>query len=183
VAETCPDGASPEYLTIGDSETRAQALLAGEISATALEQSDVATLAQSAQSESLHRLVDFRETFPMLHPQTVYASADYLEEHPEPAQALIDALVAENRKINEDPGYLVELVREHLPSDESSDAVLADTATRYVEAGLFDAAGLTPERVQGTIDFFVHAGVIDPMDAADAADLSFVDRTTGGNGS
>jgi NitT/TauT family transport system substrate-binding protein len=182
VAETCPDGAAPEYLTIGDSETRAQALLAGEIAATALEESDVATLAQSGKGDSLTRLVDFRQTFPGLHPQTVYASADYLTDHPEPAQALMDALVAETRKINDDPGYLVELVREHLPGDYS-DAVLEDTATRYVEAGLFDAAGLTPAGVRSTIDFFVQAGVIDPLDAADSADLSFVERTTGGHGS
>jgi ABC-type nitrate/sulfonate/bicarbonate transport system substrate-binding protein len=112
----------------------------------------------------------------------VYASADYLEDHPEPAQALIDALVAETRKINEDPGYLVELVHEHL-SEEYSDAHLRETATRYVEGGLFNPAGLTPESVQSTIDFFVRAGGVDPMDATDAADLSFVNRTTEGHGS
>jgi ABC-type nitrate/sulfonate/bicarbonate transport system substrate-binding protein len=184
VATSCPDGVSPEYLTIGDSQVRAQALLAGEISATALEESDVATLAGSEQGDSLHRLADFRRTFPGLHPQTVYANADYLRDHPEPAQALVDALVAESRKINEDPGYLVELVHEHLPG-EYSDAVLRETATRYAEAGLFDPAGLTPESVQSTIDFFVRAGGVDPMDADDAADLSFVNRTstTGGHDS
>ncbi|MBJ3813197.1 ABC transporter substrate-binding protein [Streptomyces flavofungini] len=175
IEETCPKGARPQYLTIGDSETRAQALLAGEITATALEQSDVAHLAKSAKGRSLKRLADFRQVFPGLHPQTVYADADYLEQHPKPAQALIDALIDVQRKINQRPGHLAGLIREHLPDTYSEDTV-EDIAAPYVEAKLFNAGALTPEGVQDTIDFFVDTGAIKPMDVADVADLSFVDR-------
>ncbi|GGO45366.1 ABC transporter substrate-binding protein [Streptomyces lasiicapitis] len=176
IEKTCPKNTRPQYLTIGDSETRTQALLAGEITATALEQSDAAHLATSAKGRSLKRLADFRQVFPGLHPQTVYADADYLKKHPKPAQALIDALVDVQRKINHEPGHLVRLVRKHLPDTYSND-VLEDTAARYVDEKLFNAAALTPEGVQDTIDFFVDTGAIEPMDAADVADLSFVNRT------
>lgn len=175
IEEACPEGARPQFLTIGDSETRTQALLGGEITATALEQSDAAHLAKSAKGRSLKRLADFRQVFPGLHPQTVYADEGYLEEHPEPAQALIDALIDVQRKINEEPGHLAGLVREHLPDTYAEDD-LEDIAAPYVEQKLFDAAALTPAGVQDTIDFFVDTGAIEPMDAAHVADLSFLDR-------
>jgi NitT/TauT family transport system substrate-binding protein len=110
---------------------------------------------------------------PDLHPQTVYANGDFLAEHRDLAQAFVSALVQEHVKINADPQYLVGLVQKYLPDD--ADENTAAIAERYVEAGLFDAAGLTEQNVQVTIDFFVRAGVLQGgMTAADAADLSFL---------
>ncbi len=167
VARDCHGGAEPEFLTIGGSDARAQALLTGQIDATALER------AGGGEASGLHRLADFGTVFPGLHPQTVYANEDYLTDHREASQAFIDALVAEHRKINADPGYLADLAQRYLP--EAYDARTAGAISRrYVEAGLFDAAGLTPESLQRTIDFFAGAGVVDPMRAADVADLSFL---------
>nr|MDT0656659.1 ABC transporter substrate-binding protein [Micromonospora sp. DSM 115978] len=165
-------GAEPNYLTIGGSDVRAQALLAGEIDATPLEIGDVVTLEASGQT-GFTKVVDFAESLPDLHPQTVYANANFIESQREVTQAFVDALVAEHDKINADPQYLVDLVAKHLP-DSETDNVL-ETAQRYVDGGLFDAAALTEQSVQGTIDFFVRAGVLDEgMTTQDAADLSFV---------
>src|SRR5690606_13221506 len=170
VATNCTQG-EPEYLVIGGSDVRAQALLAGEIDATALELGDVVTLAASGDEPNL--VVDFSQELAHLHPQTVYANAEFLADNPEAAQTFIDALIAEHEKINADPQYLISLVEEHLP--ESVDDVLPDIVAAYVEAGLFDAGSLTPQSVQGTIDFFVEAGVIKAgMTTEQAADLSFL---------
>lgn len=171
VAEACTEG-EPEYLVIGGSEVRAQALLGGEIAATALEIGDRVTLADSGAE--LNLIVDFGQELPDLHPQTVYANTGFLENNADAAQTFVDALVAEHEAINTDPQHLVSLVEEYLPG--SADDLLPEIATAYVEAGLFDAAALTEETVQGTVDFFAEAGVIESgMTAEQAADLSFIE--------
>ncbi len=170
VEQECTDG-EPNYLVIGGSDVRAQALLNRQIDATALEIADVVTLEETADTKFTD-IANFGEDLPDLHPQTVYANADFLENNGEAAQAFVTALIEEHEKINADPQYLVGLAEEYL--GEEASPVLSAIAERYVEAGLFDAAALTEENMQGTIDFFVDAGVIDGMEASDAADLSFL---------
>lgn len=167
--QECTSG-EPEYLTIGGSDVRAQALMSGQIDATALEISDVVTLTETTGAD-FHKVVDFRETQPELHPQTVYANTDFLENSHDAAQAFVDALVEVHAKINEDPDYLVGLAKKHLGSD---DEALPAIAQEYVDAGLFDAGALTPKNVQSTIDFFTDADVVGPMKVEDVADLSFL---------
>lgn len=172
VRTQCGAGEQPSYLTIGSSEVRAQALVAGEIDATPLEISDVVAL-ESSGKPPFSRVADFAKSLPDLHPQTVYANTEFLTEHKDVAQAFVTALVQEHAKINADPQHLVGLVTKYLPDENPAD--MATVAKRYVDAKLFDAAALTEQNVQGTIDFFVRAGVIKKgMTAKDAADLTFV---------
>lgn len=172
VRTQCTGDRKPEYLTIGGSDVRAQALVAGEIDATALELADVVALERSGDS-AFTQVVDFGKTLPDLRPQTVYANTAFLAEHRDVAQLFVSALVREHAKINADPRHLVSLVNRYLPEEEIGD--VAEIAERSVKAGLFDAAGLTERNMQVTIDFFVRAGVIEPgMKAKDATDLSFI---------
>jgi NitT/TauT family transport system substrate-binding protein len=173
VDSTCAEGTQPDYLTIGGSDVRAQALVAGQIDATPLELSDVVAL-EASGTPGLTQVVDFAEKMPHLHPQTVYANAEFLAEHRDVAQAFVSALVQEHARINADPQHLVDLVGRYLPEEEP--ATVARIAQRYVEAKLFDAGALTEQNVQGTINFFARAGVIKQgMTAKDAADLSFIE--------
>ncbi len=173
VKKNCTKG-EPEYLVIGGSDVRAQALQQGEIAATALEIADVATLA--GQGNPLPPpIVDFSKEMGDVHPQTVYANSEFLTDNSAAAQEFVDALAAEHAKINENPAYLVELVQKYLP--ESADESLKQTADEFVQKRLFDATALDTENMQKTIDFFVEAGVIkEGLTAADAADLSFSDK-------
>lgn len=172
VGSTCKAGNRPNYLTIGGSEVRAQALVSGQIDATPLEISDVVALEASGTAR-FNRIVDFAKTLPDLRPQTVYANAGFLAEHRDLAQAFVTALVREHTKINADPKHLERLVIKYLPGEDHAN--VAAIAERYVDAKLFDASALTERNVQGTIDFFVRAGLLKPgMTAKDAADLSFV---------
>ncbi|MEU5954633.1 ABC transporter substrate-binding protein [Streptomyces sp. NPDC047525] len=173
VAGECGAGKRPDYLTIGGSDVRAQALASGEIDATPLEISDAVAL-ESSGTSGLTKVVDFAETLPDLHPQTVYANAAFLTRHGEVAQEFVTALVQEHGRINADPRHLVALVQKYLPEEDQED--VATTARRYRDAKLFDAAALTRRNVQGTIDFFARAGVIERgMTTRDAADLSFIE--------
>ncbi|GAA4769878.1 hypothetical protein GCM10023351_11960 [Microbacterium gilvum] len=170
VSRECAGG-EPEYLVIGGSDVRAQALLGGQIDATALEIADVVTLRETSGSE-FETVVDFAQELPDLHPQTVYANAEFLDDQGDAAAAFLAALVEVHEEINADPSVLVDLAEKHLGSE--ADDTLAAVAQAYVDAGLFDAAGLTESNVQSTIDFFESAGVIDHLDAADVADLSLL---------
>lgn len=170
VAAECAGG-EPEYLVIGGSDVRAQALLSNQIDATALEISDVVTLTETADAQ-FNEIVNFGKALPHLHPQTVYANAEFLQSSPEAAQAFVDALVAEHVRINADPAYLVSLAVKYLGAAE--DATQLAIAQAYVDAGLFDAAGLTEENVQATVDFFAGAGVIGKLTTSQVADLSFL---------
>ncbi|MGW6024047.1 ABC transporter substrate-binding protein [Streptomyces sp. NPDC055099] len=173
VAAECGAGKRPDYLTIGGSDVRAQALASGEIDATPLEVSDAVAL-ESSGAAGLTKVVDFARSLPDLHPQTVYANAAFLDRHREVAQEFVTALVREHGRINADPRHLVDLVKRYLPDEDHEDVVT--TARRYRDAKLFDAAALTRRNVQGTIDFFARAGVIGRgMTAKDAADLSFIE--------
>lgn len=176
VGRECSEGVEPEYLVIGGSDVRAQALLSGQIDATALEVSDVVAI--EATGTQMHQLVDFKAALSEVHPQTVYANGTFLAEQPEAAQAFISALVDENDKIAEDAQYLIDLVGTHLP--DSVDDNLVEIANRYVDAELFDAAALTEENMQGTIDFFTSAGILaEGMTVDDAVDLAFVKAARG----
>ncbi|MFG3258969.1 ABC transporter substrate-binding protein [Streptomyces sp. NPDC048172] len=175
VRASCDGGEHPDYLTIGGSDVRAQALVSGEIDATPLEVSDAVALESSRApgAARLTKVADFAKTLPDLHPQTVYANADFLGDHRGVAQEFVTALVREHARINARPQRLVELARTHLPEEDEGD--VARVAERYRDARLFDAAALTPRNVQGTIDFFARAGVIGQgVRAKDAADLSFI---------
>lgn len=170
VAGECGKGKKPEYLTIGDSGARTQALIAGEIDATPLEIADTVALEESG---TFPKIVDFAEATPDMHPQTVYANAEFLTEHKDVSQAFVTALVDEHGKINAEDGYLAKLAKKYLPDEKDAD--LKEIAERYVESGLFDAGALTDENVQKTIDFFERAGVIEKgMTTKDVADLSFL---------
>ncbi|MYY81439.1 ABC transporter substrate-binding protein [Streptomyces sp. SID335] len=176
VGSACEGGVRPRYLTIGGSDVRAQALVSGEIDATPLEVSDAVSL-ESSGASGFTKVVDFAETLPDLHPQTVYANSGFLDEHRAVAQEFVSALVREHARITADPRRLVALARTHLPAQDAADVGRA--ARRYSDAKLFDAAALTPHNVQRTIDFFARAGVIGQgMTARDAADLGFVEEAS-----
>ena len=173
VKKSCTKG-EPEFLVIGGSDVRAQALHQGEIAATALEIADVATL--DAQGTPLQPpIVDFSKELNGVHPQTVYANTEFLVNNSAAAQEFVDALAAEHAKINQNPAYLVHLVQKYLP--ETVNDSLRSTPDEFVERHLFDATALDTENMQQTIDFFVDAGIVkEGLTAANAADLSFSEK-------
>lgn len=171
IGQECP-GIEPEYLVIGGSDVRAQALLAGEIDATALTIADIAVLEQEGIQVNL--LADFGESLPELRPSALYANANFVMENPEATTAFLEAMLEVHDQINADPAYLVSIIQEHLP--ETDEAILDSVAAEYVERGLFDAAALTEENLQFTIDFFTNAGVIEEgLEPADIAELSYAE--------
>lgn len=169
----CP-GVNPTYLVLGDSQTRAAALLAGEIDATPVELSDALTL-DATGAGKVQLLTSFAETLPDLKTGSIAANVEFMEAHPEATRAFIKALVTQYRKIMEDPAYFKEITLEYYPdvNRETLDATIA----AYLDRELFPVnGGLTLENLQYTTDFFVDAGVVqEGLTPAETADLSHLD--------
>lgn len=168
----CP-GVKPTYLVLGDSQTRAAALVAGQIDATPVELSDALNLEKTGAGK-VHMLTSFAETLPDLKTGSIAANTKFIKEHPEATKAFIAALIKQYRKITTDRAYFKEITLKYYPDVDKE--TLDETLDAYVERELFPVdGGLTLENLQFTIDFFADAGVIKPgITPEEATDLSFL---------
>lgn len=168
IQSECPD-ITPQYLVIAGSPNRYAALLSGEIDASPLELSDAIAL-ENEGGDRYTRLTDFVESLPTVHPTAVYGNGAFMEENPETTQALLTALLEQNRKIAEDPEYLVSLIDKHLGEVPDVEEVAEQYSALFPTDG-----GLDEQAIEDTIDFAVDAGVIEPgLTVEDAADLSYL---------
>jgi NitT/TauT family transport system substrate-binding protein len=166
IAENCPD-IETDYLVIGGSDVRYQALVAGEVDATALDVGEGLLLANEDGQYNL--LANFSTDLSDLRPSAIYANADFVDENPEAVQLYLEALLEQHAQINADPAYLVELAIEYLGGEQADWELVASA---YAENGLFDAAAINEDNLAYTIAFFEGAGVIEPgLTPADVSNL------------
>lgn len=172
-ATNCP-GVEPSYLILGDSATRAAALVAGEIDATPVELSDALNLEATAPDE-VHQLASFAQALPDLKTTSFYGNVTFMQEHPDATQDFIQALLEQFRRIYAEPGYLREITLEYYPG--VAQETLDETLQAYIDGELFPVnGGLTEENLEYTIDFFVDAAVLEEaIPVEDAADLSHLE--------
>jgi ABC-type nitrate/sulfonate/bicarbonate transport system substrate-binding protein len=158
IAQNCP-GTKVNILAVGNSAARAAAMLAGKLDASELQVADAVAL-QLKGGDKFHVLANLQQAVPNLHPSTLIVNSDFLKANPGTAQALLTALIQENRKAA-DVSYLKTLVLKYVTSIDQStlDAVL----DAYIKAKLFDVnGGLTSDAMNYTLQFFVGAGNIQP---------------------
>jgi len=116
-------------------------------------------------------LTNFAESLPTVHPTTVYGNGEFMAENPEVTQALLVALLEQNRRIADEPAYLQELIEKHLGDVPDVEEV----AERYSQLFPVDG-GLDRQAVEDTIAFGVDAQVIeDGLTVEQAADLSYLE--------
>ena len=172
-AINCP-GVNPTYLVLGDSQTRAAALLGGQIDATPVELSDALNL-EATGAGKVHLLTSFAETLPDLKTGSIAANVTFMKEHPEATTAFITALLKQYRKITSDRAYFKEITLKYYPDVDKD--TLDETLAAYVDRKLFPVnGGLSLDNLEFTIDFFAKAGVIkDKIKPEEATDLSYLD--------
>jgi NitT/TauT family transport system substrate-binding protein len=170
----CP-GVTPTYLVLGDSQTRAAALVAGQIDATPVELSDALNLEATGQGK-VHLLTSFAETLPDLKTGSIAANVEFVKAHPEATTAFVRELLKQYRKIAEDKDYFREITLKYYP-DVDKDTLEA-TLDAYLDRKLFPVnGGLTLDNLKFTIDFFADAGVIkEGITPEDSVDLTFLDK-------
>lgn len=163
IAETCPQ-ISPNYIIIPGSENRAQALLIDEIDASPVELAEAVQL-QTLEGDRFSILSNFSADVPDLIVNAVYANDAFIAEHPQAVADLVDAQLEIHRRIAEEPGFMKTLIERYIPD---FDPTLIDLVAETYSDGFYFPAdgGLTDERVQFTLDFFVdrYDGTLTPAD-------------------
>lgn len=177
IEQNCP-GNEFDPIIIAGSQNRAAALQAGQIDATPAELRDWIVLREEG-GDAYKLLVNFAQDLPQLHPTSMYGNTEWMEQNPDVVEDLIREILLQNRRINSEEGYLLELYREYLPEEASSPTaeVVADT---YVELGLFPVdGGLTPEVIEYTAEFFGPNGTGDlqsEMSADEISDFTYLNN-------
>lgn len=173
VSQECPN-VEPGYIIVAGSENRAAALIADQVDVTNLELADAVALDLQAPDE-FDVLATLATDLPDLHTNTIQGNADFVAANPETTRALLRALLEQNRRINDEEGYLLELMNEHL---DPPDADVAEAqAAEYVERGIFPQdGGLSRDAVQATLNFFEDTGTLEPgLTVDDVSDLSHLE--------
>lgn len=143
--------------------------------ATPLELADVVAL-QASDAIEVNLLTSFGKALPGVRPAAIYGNTDFMKENPQAAIDLLAAVIEQNRKVNEDPDYLVEIATKYLPDYDP--ATIAAAAPLYVELGVFDNdGGLTEADLQATLEFFQATEPdLAALTADDIGDLTYIDK-------
>jgi NitT/TauT family transport system substrate-binding protein len=176
IKSECPDK-FPEYqpLIIAGSQNRAAALLAGQIDASPVELRDAILLSK----EGFKVLVDFATGLPKLNVTSIYTNGDWLAQNPDVAKDFIKELLLQHRRVNTEPGYLLEQYKKYFPEEVAQDPALAEEAVdEFIKRELFrNNGGLTTESMDYTAQFFGPDGTGDTtklLTASDISDLSYL---------
>ena len=161
-----------EQLTISGSDTRAAALLAGELDATPLELADWIQLEQKAPKQ-FQVLVTFAQELPNLKTTGVHVRRAFAEKNALAVRDYVRAVLTVHRTIKTHPTELTNATVKFLKLDAPTAQTIAQA---YLARNVWDVnGGLTREDVQYSVDFFTRTKSIPEGLTADAvADLSYL---------
>lgn len=149
-AEKCPDS-KPKYITIEGSDNRVQALMAGQLDMAIIDIGGVVQLQKQAP-DKMHVIDYLAKVFPTIQTSLNWSNATFIKEHSEVITDFLAKQIEVQRKMNDDPAYLVQVLKKYLP--DMDDATAEATAHAYLDAGIFPTdGGVTAAGVQDTIDW------------------------------
>ncbi len=155
---TCPQ-MKPAYLTMPGSDTRAAAMLAGQLDATPLEMPDVAKIRAKAPDQ-YWILSDFGRDLPNLLSGGDWVRTDWLEQNPKAVRDYVSTVLQVNRKAMSDPKWYVQQAIARVPGLDA--ASLDATMQAEVDINMYTVnGGITKAGVEYTIKFFVDSKQID----------------------
>jgi len=171
VERTCPD-TSPQVVVMGDSPSRAVALLAGEIDAAQLKIEDWVTVARQDPS-GFHEFLRYSEEFPDILVSAFAVRRAWAANHPEAVEDFVRVYLTAVRRVYDEPGLLCREAGRQLKLEAS---VAEASAQAALEQRIWDRnGGLGPESVQGTLDFLISTDALpEGLSAADVIDLAYL---------
>jgi NitT/TauT family transport system substrate-binding protein len=175
VQENCA-GTAPNYIVIPGSPNRVAALLADQIDASPLELGDSLTIDAKA-SDRFSLLASLAEDLPELQTTSIYVNGDWAAANPGSAQAVVNAVLTEYRRIAGDAAALKADAEKYV--GDVIDPTTIDAATKkYTDLKMFDVnGGVTEDNLNYTAKFFGPDGTksVNKVFALDDwADLSFL---------
>jgi NitT/TauT family transport system substrate-binding protein len=175
---TCPE-VKFDPLIIEGSQNRLAAMLAGQIDATPMELADTIKLDQERPGE-FHLLANFSEDLPDLHLTSVYTNDPWAKQNPDVVYDVVKAVVIQHRKIMEEDGYLLSLIKKYLPEEAKDEALAKTVADAYIDREFFPLnGGLTKEAVEYTLKFFGPDGTASTsklLTFEETTDLSYLEK-------
>jgi ABC-type nitrate/sulfonate/bicarbonate transport system substrate-binding protein len=164
----CP-GIETQVVVVPSNSSRFSALVSGEIIAAVLE-TDYALQLDRQSPGRFHTFSHFAQEFPQVELGGYYVHDNFVK-HPEIIKDYVRAMIRARRRI-QDKQVLRDAVNKYLPDDAGAFAAV-DT---YLAENVWDVnGGLTPERIQFTLDFMTKANMLPAGLRADQiADLSYL---------
>lgn len=108
----------------------------------------------------------------------IMVDREVVEEDPETAQAFVNALVAAQRLVEDEPERGLELAEEWFPNVEPD--VIEETIGRAYDDGLWDSSTVTVEATETALEIARSGQILDdaedPVDAAGIIDMGFVEE-------
>lgn len=171
--DRCP-GVEPRVVTIGGSEHRAAALLAGRIDAAPLELAESLYLAARAPGR-FRTLVSFADALPFLVTTGIHVNRAWAQQHPRALRDYLGAVLATHRAIARQPGPLVREAQVRLRLDPS---LVERIVEAHIRANVWDPNGrLTLASVRDSLAFFVRSASLPASLAPErVADLGALER-------
>ncbi|MPZ53383.1 MAG: hypothetical protein GEU79_11745 [Acidimicrobiia bacterium] len=155
----------PTYLVIPGSPNRIQAMIAGELDASATQFGDDTTAMEQAPGE-FHIIFDFAEEMPQLVDSVLsYNSQEVDEETQHFMELLLAQQVKFNNMIYDDADWALEV-------SEEMDVIETGGIDRFVSSGIFPTDhGLDAESLDFTIQGLIEAELIEPDNAPSGDEL------------
>lgn len=152
--ESGVDPSSVEFVQIGGTSARIAALTSGQIQGGAAHVTDGLAAAQEAD---IHSILNYWEVIPTYAFHFLQARTDWLEQHPNLAQLLVDTLIESNRWAQENEEEFIELSREYVP--DIPDELRVEVYRLFRDNGFFAPNGglesvdatVAVERQMGTL--------------------------------
>ncbi len=161
-----------EPLLISGSESRAAALLSGELDATPLELADWIHVQRKAP-DRFHAIANFAQEMPNLKTTGVYAHAAIAEQQPDAVRDYLHTLIGIHRAIRSKPADLQNAAVKYLKLDSATAQTVVQA---YLSRNIWDVnGGLTRADVQYSIDLFGKSKSIpEGLTVDGVADLSYL---------
>lgn len=155
----------PAMIVVPGSANRIQALIAGELDASVVQLSDLQVLEERAPGR-FHVLLDYAAEMGDIIDSAIFTSDRFLGEDPDAVQDFLDALLAQQKRIKDDPQVLIDGIVANVPDVTEEQAQgFADT---YLESDVWPEDGnFTDESIEATLDAVKEYGGLDGEPTAD----------------
>jgi ABC-type nitrate/sulfonate/bicarbonate transport system substrate-binding protein len=153
----------PELLTIPGSENRVVALLQGQIDCSPVDIAGLFVL-EDEKPGGFKPILRYADDMPgLIYTQHVVANTNAIEADKETWELLVRYLMESFRQASEDPDYLASIADKYLPAEDPE--LHRKIAEAYVDYKAFTRdGGLTKERMDKLIQFYVDSGVLAEAD-------------------
>lgn len=149
----------PNLVVVPGSANRVQALIAGELDASVVQLSDLQVLEEKAPGK-FHVLYNYATEMNDIVDSAIFTSDKFLKQNPNAVHDFLDALVAQQKRIKEDPQVLIDGIVANVPDVTPEQAKgFADT---YIESNVWpEDANFTEESITATLDAVKEFGGLD----------------------